>query len=91
MTRRAAHATAARVTVRAGDVELFTYIYRPDTPSSSRPKPYLHPIRTLAGDVMPFRPHDHVWHKGIAWSLPHVGDHNFWGGPTYVRARATCS
>ena len=31
-----------------------------------------------------FRPHDHVWHKGIAWSLPHVGEHNFWGGPTYV-------
>ncbi|MBB5778859.1 hypothetical protein HD596_005615 [Nonomuraea jabiensis] len=34
-----------------------------------------------------FRPHDHVWHKGIAWSLPHVGEHNFWGGPTYVHGR----
>jgi hypothetical protein len=31
-----------------------------------------------------FRPHDHVWHKGISWSLPHVGEENFWGGPTYV-------
>ena len=49
-------------------------------------KPYLHPLRTLAGDVVSlFRPHDHVWHKGIAWSLPVVGDENFWGGPTFVR------
>lgn len=34
-----------------------------------------------------FRPHDHVWHKGIAWSLPHVGEENFWGGPTYIHGR----
>ncbi len=46
----------------------------------------------LAGDTVPlFRPHDHVWHKGIAWSLPHVGEHNFWGGPTYVHGASTCS
>ena len=37
--------------------------------------------------MSPFRPHDHVWHKGIAWSLPHVGEHNFWGGPTYVHGQ----
>ena len=30
-----------------------------------------------------YRPHDHVWHKGIALSLPHVGTENFWGGPTF--------
>jgi len=28
-----------------------------------------------------------VWHKGITWSLPVVGDENFWGGPTFVRGR----
>jgi hypothetical protein len=28
-----------------------------------------------------------VWHKGIALSLPHVGEENFWGGPTYVHGR----
>jgi hypothetical protein len=82
------HALGRSVTVSAGDVELFTYVYAPDTPQLESPKPYLHPVRTLAGDVVSlFRPHDHVWHKGIAWSLPHVGEHNFWGGPTYVPGR----
>ncbi|MDI1460831.1 PmoA family protein [Catellatospora sp. KI3] len=79
------HALGRDVTVSTGDRPLFTYTYRPDTVRLESPKPYLHPIRTLAGDVVSlFRPHDHVWHKGIAWSLPHVGEHNFWGGPTYV-------
>ncbi|AVT32958.1 hypothetical protein C6361_29790 [Plantactinospora sp. BC1] len=87
MTRslQAIHTVGTQITVAAGDVELFTYVYDPDTPVLESPKPYLHPIRTLAGaEVSLFRPHDHVWHKGIAWSLPHVGEHNFWGGPTYV-------
>ncbi|WP_416904413.1 PmoA family protein [Micromonospora echinospora] len=85
MNLRVDHALGRDVTVSAGDLPLFTYTYRPDTVLLESPKPYLHPIRTLAGDVVSlFRPHDHVWHKGIAWSLPHVGEHNFWGGPTYV-------
>lgn len=87
MTRnmQAIHTVGSSITVTAASVELFTYVYQPDTPVLESPKPYLHPIRTLAGDeVTLFRPHDHVWHKGIAWSLPHVGEHNFWGGPTYV-------
>ncbi|MDQ7909898.1 PmoA family protein [Phytohabitans sp. ZYX-F-186] len=82
---RVTHVVDESITVAARGVDLFTYVYRPDTPVLESPKPYLHPIRTLAGDeVSLFRPHDHVWHKGIAWSLPHVGQHNFWGGPTYV-------
>jgi hypothetical protein len=82
------HAVDRSVTVSNGDVELFTYTYRPDTRILESPKPYLHPVRTLADDVVTlFRPHDHVWHKGIAWSLPHVGEHNFWGGPTYVHGK----
>jgi hypothetical protein len=85
---RVDHALERSVTVSAGDVELFTYVYRPDTVQLESPKPYLHPIRTLAGDLVSlFRPHDHVWHKGIAWSLPYVGEHNFWGGPTYVHGQ----
>ncbi|TMR08586.1 hypothetical protein ETD86_47110 [Nonomuraea turkmeniaca] len=88
MTLQANHALGRSVTVTAGDVELFSYIYRPDTPVLESPKPYVHPIRTLRGALVSlFRPHDHVWHKGIAWSLPHVGEHNFWGGPTYVHGK----
>jgi len=85
MAVRAHHANGRSVTVPAGNVDLLTYVYGPDTPTVESPKPYLHPVRTLAGDVVTaFRPADHVWHKGIAWSLPYVGEHNFWGGPTFV-------
>ncbi|NUR87741.1 MAG: PmoA family protein [Nonomuraea sp.] len=88
MTLRVDHTLNRSITVTAGDAELFTYVYAPGTPVLESPKPYLHPIRTLGGrTVSLFRPHDHVWHKGIAWSLPHVGEHNFWGGPTYVHGR----
>jgi hypothetical protein len=82
------HVVGRSVAVSDGDTELLRYTYRPDTPTLESPKPYLHPIRTRAGrTVSLFRPHDHVWHKGIAWSLPHVGSENFWGGPTYVHGR----
>ena len=64
--------------------ELFRYVYRPDDPPLESPRPYLHPVRTLAGNlVTDFSPGDHRWHKGISWSLPNVGAENFWGGPTY--------
>ena len=38
-TLQATHALGRSVAVTAGDVELFTYIYRPDTPGWSRPSP----------------------------------------------------
>ena len=66
--------------------ELFRYIYRPAGPRLESPRPYFHPVRTLGGDLVSlYRPHDHVWHRGIAWSLPNLGAENFWGGPTYRR------
>ncbi|WP_017606549.1 DUF6807 domain-containing protein [Nocardiopsis alkaliphila] len=66
--------------------EIARYVHKPwDSPLES-PRPYFHPLRTLRGnEVSLYRPHDHVWHKGIAWSLPNVGPANFWGGPTYLR------
>lgn len=68
--------------------ELFRYVYQPWEPQLEAPKPYFHPLRTLGGDLVSlYRPHDHVWHKGISFSLCNVGDENFWGGPTYVRDR----
>jgi len=71
---------------RSGDLELGRYVIVPDSPQLESPKPYLDPLRTRAGHVVTlFRPWDHVWHKGLAWSLPVVGDENFWGGPTYLR------
>jgi methane monooxygenase PmoA-like len=71
-----------------GDQRLARYVYRPTDAQLESPRPYWHPIHTLGGDqVSLYRPHDHVWHKGIAWSLPNVGTENFWGGPTYLRDR----
>ncbi|MEV6875255.1 PmoA family protein [Amycolatopsis sp. NPDC051128] len=76
------------VVVRAGDVELFRYVCRPAVPAFEGPKPYLHPLRTLAGDVVTgYRPHDHRWHKGIQMTATDVSGQNFWGGVTYVRDR----
>jgi hypothetical protein len=76
------------VTVLDGGTELCRYVYRPDTPLLESPKPYISPLRTRAGRLVSlFRPWDHVWHKGIAWSLPVIDDENFWGGPTYVHGR----
>ena len=72
------------VTALADDRELFRYVFRPDDPQLESPRPYFHPVRTLDGNVVTiYRPHDHVWHKGIAFSLPHVDKENFWGGPTF--------
>lgn len=68
--------------------ELFRYVYRPGDPAAESPRPYFHPVRTLAGDLVTgCRPDDHPWHKGIAWSLPDVGGENFWGGPSYRRGQ----
>ena len=74
--------------VSVGDVELFSYVHRPSTPAFEGPKPYLHPVRTLAGDVVTgFRPHDHRWHKGVQMTATDVSGQNFWGGNTYVRGQ----
>lgn len=79
------HEVGTAIAVHLDGVEVLRYTYRPDTVQLESPKPYLHPIRTASGALVSlFRPHDHVWHKGIAWSLPHLGDDNFWGGPTFT-------
>lgn len=65
---------------------LTRYVHRPWDAQLESPRPYFHPIRTLGGDLVSiYRPHDHIWHKGLALSLPNVGSENFWGGVTYRR------
>jgi hypothetical protein len=76
----------AAVAVALDGVQVLTYTYAANDPQEESPRPYFHPVRTRTGDlVSAYRPHDHVWHKGIAWSLPHLGPDNFWGGPSYRR------
>ncbi|MGH3390614.1 MAG: PmoA family protein [Actinomadura sp.] len=78
--------TDRALSVRAHDVEILRYVHRPETNPFEGPKPYLHPVRTLAGDVVTgYRPHDHRWHKGVQMTASHVSGENFWGGGSYVR------
>ncbi len=61
------------------------YVWRPDLPVTLSPRPYLHPVRTLAGAVVTeLRPADHVHHLGAGVAIADVSGRNFWGGRTHV-------
>ncbi|ANS64391.1 hypothetical protein SLINC_2167 [Streptomyces lincolnensis] len=64
------------------------YITRPELPARLSPRPYLHPVTTLAGTaVTELSPADHTHHLGVGVAVPDVEGFNFWGGRTYVRDR----
>ncbi len=74
-----------RVRLRDGGAVLAEYVYRPVEPRIESPRSYAL-LRTRGGlDATAYRPDDHVWHKGLSLALPVVGEHNFWGGPSYRR------
>ena len=88
MTLRLMHALGEAVEARYGQDLLFRYVYEARVDASESPKPYFHPLRTLAGEeVTLFRPHDHPWHTGLAMTSAYLSGENFWGGPTYVRGK----
>ncbi len=62
------------------------YTGLPELPPRHSPRPYLHPVTTLAGTaVTELSPADHTHHLGVGVAIPDVEGHNFWGGRTYVR------
>jgi hypothetical protein len=62
------------------------YVTRPELQPRFSPRPYLHPVTTLAGTaVTELSPADHTHHLGVGVAVPDVEGHNFWGGRTYVR------
>lgn len=64
------------------------YTTRPELPARLAPRPYLHPVTTLAGTVVTeLGPADHPHHLGVGVAVPDVEGHNFWGGRTFVRDR----
>nr|WP_143637944.1 PmoA family protein [Streptomyces sp. 1-11] len=64
------------------------YVTRPELPARLSPRPYLHPVTTLAGTaVTELGPADHAHHLGVGVAVPDVEGHNFWGGRTFVRGR----
>ncbi len=84
MTLHLTHTFHDALELRAGNVTLFRYVYEPDTPQLESPRPFFHPVHSLAGDLVTvFRPYDHIWHKGISMTIAHLEDQNFWGGGSY--------
>lgn len=66
---------------------LARYERRPIMPDVYSPRPYLHPVYTLAGAVLTEAnalPHRHQ--HGISVALPDVDGVSYWGGRTYVES-----
>jgi hypothetical protein len=81
------HVTHRHVDILAGEALLWRYVYVPAVPANEAPRPYAHPVCSLAGDVLTnFRPNDHPWHHGLSLTLTSVEGVNFWGGPTHRAA-----
>ena len=86
MILKLVHTVDEEIALSYGHQLLFRYVYRPEMPANESRKPYFHPVHTLAGNkVTCYRPHDHVWHKGIQMTMAHLSGQNFWGGHSYVR------
>jgi hypothetical protein len=70
----------------AGGVEVAAYVDDPDLDIRLAPRPYLHPVRTLAGTVVTDELcYDHPWHLGASLTVADVDGVNLWGGRTFVR------
>jgi predicted dehydrogenase len=85
-----AHPERDTVLVRArlSDTEVAVYRDGLGTIPTSSPRPYLHPVRTLAGVVVSaHHPADHDWHNGVGMAIPDVNGTHFWGGGTYVHGQ----
>ncbi len=79
-------AGAVRV-LRADGGLVWRYVFGGGTPANEAPRPYGHPVCSLAGDVLTnFRPTDHPWHHGLSLTITSVGGTNFWGGPSHRAA-----
>ena len=79
-------AGATLATLAVGDVVVATCCDGADLPAVLAPRPFLHPVTTLAGTpVTDAQPEDHRWHLGVSVTLQDVGGANVWGGRTYLR------
>ncbi|SDT80113.1 DUF6807 domain-containing protein [Actinoplanes derwentensis] len=66
------------------------YVWDPQLPATVSPRPYLHPVTTLAGTtVTGFMPDDHRHHLGASIAVPTLNTANFWGGRTWIPGRGS--
>jgi hypothetical protein len=75
----------AAAVLRLADRTVAEYVWRPDLPVALAPRPYLHPVRTLAGTtVTELMPASHRHHLGVSIAVAEVDSGNFWGGRTFI-------
>lgn len=57
----------------AQEMPRWRYVY------GGRPKPFFHPLCTPSGHCLTlFEPHDHVWHRGLWFTIKFINGENFW-------------
>ncbi|MEV4944894.1 PmoA family protein [Streptomyces sp. NPDC053755] len=78
----------AAIVLRCAGRPVARYLTRPELAADHAPRPYLHPVTTLAGTrVTELMPEDHRHHLGVGVAVADVAGHNFWGGRTFVRGQ----
>lgn len=71
--------------LHTGGLSVARYRWPANLPPTVAPRPFLHPVCTLAGaEVSEVVPADHPHHLGVGIAVADVGGVNFWGGRTYV-------
>jgi hypothetical protein len=76
--------------IAVGGRRVASYVWQPRLPAALSPRPFVHPVRTLAGtEVTEIMPVDHPHHLGVGVAVADVGGANFWGGRTFVRSRGS--
>jgi Family of unknown function (DUF6807) len=90
-TESAGHAVGAEpvmLRLAADGPPVAQYVWRPDLPVVLAPRPYLHPVRTIAGTpVTELMPASHRQHLGVSLAIADINGNNFWGGRTFVSGR----
>jgi methane monooxygenase PmoA-like len=65
-----------------------SYVWTRELPLGVAPRPYLHPVRTLAGvELTGLMPSAFRHHLGAGVAIADVSGHNFWGGRTFLPGR----
>lgn len=68
-----------------GTREVARYCDGQDMPATLSPRPYLHPVTTLAGTALTeVAPADHRHHYGVSNAVVEINGSMFWGGGSYV-------
>lgn len=73
------------LTLSVAGKEVARYVDGTEMDPALSPRPYLHPVRTLAGVVLTeIEPADHRHHYGMSNAVADIDGTTYWGGKSYV-------